>query len=207
MPLVLSEQMIVRGRPGIIRAMRTVERHPELFRTEEWSPPRGTRTASWIAVMAGAFFGPLVSDFSGFSFAEELPFLLLLAACTFAAVALQVMVLRRGGAQTRLRWSDSNVMRVFGPLEIEGGKVERAHFAAAAVLPTVLLLMLFAGYLMAVPEDAAGIAAVALLGAGFGMSLKQLVYAALALRRPPGTLIEELEGGTVRFHRPTFARL
>lgn len=187
--------------------MRTVESHPELFRTEEWSPPKGTKTASWIAVMAGAFFGPFVSDLSGFSFAEEMPFLVLLVACTFAALALQVLVLRSGGVQTRLRWSDSNVMRVFGPIEIEGSKVERVHFAAAAVLPTALLLMLLAGYLVVVPEDAVGIAAAALLGAGFGMSLKQLVYAARALRRPQGTIIEELEGGAVRFHEPTFTRM
>lgn len=187
--------------------MRTVESHPELFRTEEWSPPKYTGTACWISVMGGAFFGPFVSDLSGLSMGEELPFLVLFLVCVFAGCFLQVAVLRRGGASTRMMWFDSNVLRIFGPIQIEGSKVERAHFAAAAAIPTVLLLVLLAGYLLVVPHDALGLAVTMLAGAGFVASLKELFYTALALRRPRGTLVEELEGGAVRFHEPTFVRL
>lgn len=194
---------------GIIRAMRSTERsvesHPELFRTEEWSLPRGTRTATWIAITAGAFFGPLISDLSGLSMGEELPFMALFVVFAFAACFLQALVLRRGGAKTEMRWFESNVLRIFVPIESQG-KVERSHFAAAGAIPTVLLLLLLAGYLAVVPHDALGLAVTVLAGAGSVASVKELFYTALALRRPQGTLVEELEGGAVRFHEPTFPR-
>lgn len=90
-------------------------------------------------------------------------------------------------------------------IETQGSRVERAHFAAG-LAPTALLLLV-AGYLAVVPQGAAGVVVMGLLGTVLGGSLKQLAYAALVLRRPRGTLVEELESGALRFHEPAVARL
>lgn len=203
---MVCEPLIAKGLFGTLRAMHTAHSNPELFRTEVWSPPKGAKAASWTAIMAGAALGPLISGLLGLSMARELPFSTLLLAGLIGALLLQILVLRRGGATTKLRWSNSNVMRIFGPIEIHG-TIERAHFVVAAVLPTALLLLLLAGYLAVASQNAVGIAATVLIGAGLGVVLKQLLYAALALKRPRGTLIEELDEGAVRFHEPTSARL
>ena len=186
----------------------TVESNPELFRVEEWSPPKGTGTAGWVAIAAGGFLGSFFSGFSDLPIGVEFFFVAVFMVCAFAALALQILVLRRGGASTRLRWSDSNILRVFGPIEIEeDSKVERGHFAAAGIIPPVLFLLLLAGSFMAGPEEASGFALATLLGAALGGSIKELVYSALTLKRPRGTLVEELGGGAVRFYKPTFPRL
>ena len=186
----------------------TVESNPEeLFRVEEWSPPKGTGTASWAAIVAGSSLGPFISGFSGLSLDVEFSLLVLFMVCAFAALSLQILILRRGGASTRIQWFDSNILRVFGPIEIEVSKVEREHFAAAGMVPTALFLLLLVGSLAVVPEEASGFVLTTLLGAALGGSIKELAYSVLALKRPRGTLVEELEGGAVRFYKPTFPRL
>lgn len=186
--------------------MHTVESNPELFRTEEWTPPKGARVASWIAIAAGSFLGASFFGGSGGYTAWELTFMALLFGCVFAGRSLQGVLLRRGGATTTTRWLESNAAQVFGSIEIQGSKVERAHFAAAGIAPTALLGVLAVGYLAVVPRETAGIVAMVILGAVLGGTLKQVAYAALVLRRPRGTLVEELEGGALRFHEPVVGR-
>ena len=140
--------------------------------------------------MAGSSLGPFISGFSGLSLDVEFSLLVLFIVCAFAALSLQVLILRRGGASTRIQWLDSNILRVFGPIEIEGSKVEREHFAAAGMVPTALFLLLLVGSLAVVPEEVSGFALTTLLGAALGGSIKELAYSALALKRPRGSRIK-----------------
>jgi hypothetical protein len=170
---------------------------------KEWRPGGLAVAALVVLVAGGGIFGYFVAGHSvgadGYA-ASGLGVGASMGVCWLVLLPLsQYFVMRRVGARPKPSWG-LFYPNVFGFLRAVGHPFSRASFAFVCTLPFLMAWVIFPvlASLSGTWESVA-----VLVGLAMGVSLYFLWYAALALSKPRGTIVEELdEQGSVRFHEP-----
>lgn len=169
--------------------------------TEEYTPGTLFNALVWISVVAIVTVGILVSFTSEFVESSGSSWWIWFAGTLAAALAgpplLQYLALRTSDARlTRKPWIANNrVPYLFRWWNPEGRGLNRLQFVVAMGAPALLFWIIVVPFAITNPIAAGAI------GIGLANFVGNFLYSALVLTKPPGTLIEEFDGG-LRFHVP-----
>jgi hypothetical protein len=174
------------------------------FQTEEWRPGSLSLLMFVLLFLGGGFFGHLASRFLFGGMSGDSRGLLLgtiMAVCWLVALPLcQYLLMRWAGARPKLGWALLHP-NVFTFLRAVGHRFSQNIFALICAIPFLVAWGLFPAMTLIVPGTQGSVAT--LVGLAMGVSLYFLWYSLLAVSKPRGTLVEELEqNGSVRFHEP-----